>query len=284
MLYTCDEERREHLDHHFYHTSEFAGMASVSVRTLRFYDRVGLLSPTSYTEAGYRLYTDSDFLRLQQILALKFLGFSLDEIKRCLQVGPTALREALALQKAMMQERREQLDAVIAAIDETQSLLQSDRQEWEAIVNVIRVIQMSQTSDWRKKYFSDAQLSQMEELSKQSYSEEQRAKLAEWGKDWSEEDQRIAAQRWDAFIAGLKGLVVAGADPGSSEAQALAGEWADLVSGFTRGDPGIHEGLKNLYSNLGNMPASERPFPMPYTKEEEAFLRKMIEAYQESKK
>ncbi len=259
-------------------------MASVSVRTLRFYDKVGLLSPTCYTEAGYRLYTDGDFLRLQQILVLKFLGFSLDEIKRCLRVGPTVLREALALQKVMMQERREQLDAVIAAIDEMQSLLQTDQQEWEAIVKVIRVIQMSQTSDWRKKYFSDTQLSQMEELSKQSYSEEQRAKLAEWGKDWSEEDQRIATQQWDAFIAGLKGLVAASADPASLAAQALAAQWAALIGGFTHGDPGIQEGLKNLYSNLGNMPTSERPFPMPYNKEEEAFLRKMIEAYLESHK
>ena len=259
-------------------------MASVSVRTLRFYDKVGLLSPTSYTEAGYRLYTDRDFLRLQQILALKFLGFSLDEIKHCLRVGPTILREALALQKAMMQERREQLDAVIAAIDETQSLLRTDQREWESIVNVIRVIQMSQTSDWRRKYFSDAQLQQMEGLSRQSYTEEQRAKLAEWGKDWSEEDQRFASQQWSTFIAGLKGLVAIGADPASPEAQALAAQWAALISGFTHGDPGVQEGLKNLYRNLGNMPASERPFPMPYDKEEEAYLHKMIEAYRKSHK
>ncbi len=282
MLYTALEERRQHLDQHFYHTGEFAEMASISVRTLRFYDKVGLLSPSSYTEAGYRLYTDRDFLRLQQILALKFLGFSLDEIKHCLQVGPTVLREALALQKAMMQERREQLDAVIAAIDETQGLLQSGQQEWESIVKVIRVIQMSQTADWRRKYFSDTQLQQMEELSRQSYTGEQRAKLAEWGKDWSEEDQRTATRQWDAFIAGLKGLVAAGADPASPEAQALAAQWAALISGFTHDDPGIQEGLKNLYRNLGKMPAEERPFPMPYNKEEEAFLRKMIEAYRQS--
>src|SRR6202043_630412 len=148
MLYTRNEERRQHLDHHFYHTSEFAEMASVSVRTLRFYDKVGLLSPTSYTEAGYRLYTDSDFLRLQQILALKFLGFSLEEIKRCLEVGPTILRETLALQRAMMQEKREQLDAIIQAIDETQNLLHANQQDWESIIKVIRVMQMQQTDDW----------------------------------------------------------------------------------------------------------------------------------------
>ena len=88
------------------------------MRTVRFYDRVGLLQPSAHTEAGYRLYTEADFFRLQQILALKFLGFSLEEIKYCLQVGPTTLKASLALQKAMMQEKRRQLDDVIQAIAE----------------------------------------------------------------------------------------------------------------------------------------------------------------------
>ncbi len=284
MLYARKEERRKDLDHHFYHTGEFAEMASVSVRALRFYDKVGLLSPTNYTEAGYRLYTDRDFLRLQQILALKFLGFSLEEIKRCLQVGPTVLREALALQRAMMQEKREQLDAVIAAIDETQNLLQSNQQEWESIVRVIRVMHMSQTNDWRKKYFSDVQLQHLEELSKQSYTDEQRAKLAAWGKDWSEEDQRVATQQWGAFTSELQRLTAAGPDPVSPEAQALAAQWTTLISRFTHGDPGIQDGLKNLYGNLGKMPSGERPYPMPYNTEEGVFLQKMIEAYRESQK
>jgi len=256
-------------------------MASVSVRTLRFYDKMGLLSPAQYTEAGYRLYTDTDFLLLQQILALKFLGFSLEEIKRCLQTGPTALQESLVLQKAMMQEKREQLDAIIQAIDETQAMLRTNQREWASIVRVIRVIQMQQTDDWRKKYFSEEQLQQMEELSKQTYTEEQRAKLAEWGKGWSEEDQRIATQQWSAVIAELQRLAVAGSDPRGPEAQALAAQWVGLIKQFTHGDSGILEGLGNLYDNLDKMPAGERPYPLPYNKEEEAFLHKAIEAYQQ---
>src|SRR6266566_7314823 len=105
-LYFRTEERRKHLDQHFYQTSQFAQKASVSVRTLRYYDKVGLLSPSLYTEAGYRLYTDEDLLSLQQILALKFLGLSLEEIKVCLQTEPMRLQEALASQKAMMKEKR----------------------------------------------------------------------------------------------------------------------------------------------------------------------------------
>ena len=59
-----------------------------------------------------------------QILALKFLGFSLEEIKHCLQIGPTVLQESLSLQQAMMQEKRTQLDNIIQAIAETEQLLQ----------------------------------------------------------------------------------------------------------------------------------------------------------------
>jgi hypothetical protein len=88
----------------------------------------------------------------------------------------------------MMLEKRAQLDAIIQAIDETEELLQTNYQDWESIVKVIQVMQMTQTNDWRRKYFTEEQMKQMEELSNKSYSEEQRQKLAEWGKDWSEED------------------------------------------------------------------------------------------------
>ncbi|HEY5002165.1 MAG TPA: MerR family transcriptional regulator, partial [Ktedonobacteraceae bacterium] len=92
------------MDQRFYHSSQFAQKASVTVRTLRYYDKVGLLSPSLYTESGYRLYTNEDLLRLQNILALKFLGFSLEEIRALLQTGPKRLEEVLAQQKAMMEE------------------------------------------------------------------------------------------------------------------------------------------------------------------------------------
>jgi DNA-binding transcriptional MerR regulator len=280
-LYFETEERRSYLDQHFYHTGQFAQKASVSVRTLRFYDKVGLLSPSQYTEAGYRLYTDADFLRLQQILALKFLGFSLEEIKCCLQVGPTALQESLALQMAMMREKREQLDTIIQAIDETEKLLQVNKDDWEPIVRVIQVIQMTQSNDWRNKYFTDEQLKKMQELSEKSYTEEQKQKLAEWGKDWSEEDQRVASQKWSTTLAELQRLLATGADPASPEAQDFIGRWLALIGEFTHGDPGVTEGLKKWYGSLKEMPASEAPFAYPYSKEGEAFLGKAIEVHNE---
>jgi len=135
---------------------------------------VGLLSPAEHTEAGYRLYAEEDLFRLQQILALKFLGFSLEEIKAFLRAGPQRLPEALAQQRAMMREKRRQLDAILQAIDETEALLQAGEGCWEAIARGIQVIRMEQQKEWVKKYFTDEQQQKMEELGQSSYSAEAR--------------------------------------------------------------------------------------------------------------
>ena len=64
----------------YYTTGEFARMAHVTIRTIRYYDKKGLLKPSFINESGYRMYSDEDFLKLQKILSLKYLGFSLNEI------------------------------------------------------------------------------------------------------------------------------------------------------------------------------------------------------------
>ena len=65
----------------YYSSGEFAKMADVTLRTIRYYDRQNLLKPSYVNEHGARFYTDSDFVKLQQILLFKFLGFSLSEIR-----------------------------------------------------------------------------------------------------------------------------------------------------------------------------------------------------------
>ena len=64
---------------------EVSELAGVSVRTLQYYDKIGLLSPTMRSDAGYRLYDDADLARLQQILLFRELEFPLKEIKRIIE-------------------------------------------------------------------------------------------------------------------------------------------------------------------------------------------------------
>jgi DNA-binding transcriptional MerR regulator len=265
------------VDRQLYRAGEFARKASVTIRTLRFYDTEGLLAPSQLSQAGYRLYSDDDLADLQQILALKFLGFSLEEIKRLRAVGPQRLSDVLAQQKAMLHEKRAQLAKVIEAIEENERLLQSSEWDWDSLVQVIQAMQMDQNNDWVKKYFTPEQQQQMNNLSQASYSEEARNALAARG-PWTEEDQKKADTQWEAVGAELKRLTAANADPAGAEAQALAKQYQALISAFTGGNAAVNEGLKNWWKGYAEMPASQRPFQMPWGEAEGKFLDKVLAA------
>jgi DNA-binding transcriptional MerR regulator len=286
MLYTPYRERRSTLDQRFYHSSQFAQKASVTVRTLRYYDKVGLLSPSLYTESGYRLYTNEDLLRLQNILALKFLGFSLEEIRALLETGPKRLEEVLAQQKAMMEEKRAQLDTIIEAIEETVLLVQTERCNWESIARVIQVIQMGQQNEhWSAKYFTPEQQKTMEELSRKSYTEEARQKLNTLHSNtWTEEDQKRVDEQYRFVKQELGRLVAQGADPASAEAQHVAQIKNELGFGFSQGDVDVEASVGKWWEEFRALPEDQKPFDMSvyvYTEEEQEFLNKALEIYSE---
>jgi DNA-binding transcriptional MerR regulator len=245
------------LDQSFYQTGQFATLAGISVRTLRYYDQVGLLKPTAHSLAGHRLYTDEDLLKLQRILALKFLGFSLVQIQDFLRVGPADSAESLRLQKKMMLEKRQHLDKVILAIDQAYAISRGQPEpDWSSLLEVIRVVQMER--DFWKKY----------------YSEEAIKKLEERQKAYTEADAQRDAHRWEAVLSGFRQAFEQGLDPDSKEVQALAGQHQELIQGFTQGDPDIAQGLDKLYA------APDTPFPSPYSsKEEEEYVARALAIY-----
>jgi len=255
----------------------------VTVRTLRYYDKMGLLSPVRHADSGYRLYAEEDLLTLQHILALKFLGFSLDEIKHCLHRGPQRIGEILTQQRTMLQQRRAQIDAILKAIERAEALIQADRYDLTAIIGVIEVIQMEQKKEWVKKYFDDDQIQKMDELSRMSYSEEARQKLDQRG-EWTEEDQKRADEQWRQVASEARRLAAAGADPAGDEAQAVAKLKSDLLHAFTQGDPEIAEGVARFWENLSALPRQERPIDWSVYSAGEAgdeLLEKAMTIYQE---
>ena len=132
----------------YYSSGEFARMAQVSIRTIRFYDKQNILKPSYVTPAGARFYTDSDFVKLQQILLLKYLGFSLDDIR-----GMTIddadyhfLRNSLSLQKKLVADRIEQMQLVENAIDNTVKALENEHQiDWSQMLNLIHLTGMEKS-------------------------------------------------------------------------------------------------------------------------------------------
>ncbi|HYP18862.1 MAG TPA: MerR family transcriptional regulator, partial [Chloroflexia bacterium] len=84
---------------------EFARLTGVTARTLHYYDQIGLLAPSLRTEAEHRLYTQGDALRLQQIVTLKYMGYSLAEIRNLLKNPARNVHQSLRLQKKAIDER-----------------------------------------------------------------------------------------------------------------------------------------------------------------------------------
>ncbi len=98
-------------------------MTGISVRALHHYDEIGLLVPRGRSRAGYRLYDDDDLLRLQQIVIGRELGLPLEEIRRSLDDPAFDRKRALLDQKRQLQERKDQTEAMIRAVDAALAVL-----------------------------------------------------------------------------------------------------------------------------------------------------------------
>lgn len=132
----------------YYSSGEFAKMAQVTVRTIRFYDKQNILKPSYVTPAGARFYTDSDFVKLQQILLLKYLGFSLDEIRGMTinDMDYHFLRNSLSLQKKLIADKIEQMQLVETAIDNTVSVLETQQTiDWSQMLHLIHLTSMEKS-------------------------------------------------------------------------------------------------------------------------------------------
>ncbi|WP_379152987.1 MerR family transcriptional regulator [Paenibacillus sp. sgz5001063] len=89
----------------YWKVGDLAKITGLTVRTLRFYDQIGLFSPSGQTDSGHRLYNESDLSRLQQIVSLKELGLSLDEVKCLLEGGQISALEIVDLQIARIKDQ-----------------------------------------------------------------------------------------------------------------------------------------------------------------------------------
>lgn len=126
----------------FFTIGVFAEKAGVTLRTLRYYDKIALMKPSSYSVAGHRLYSNQDFARLQQILTLKFIGFSLDDIKQIAQSDVTDKNfvKSLEIQKKIMKQRVQHTLMVIKAIDEAIDMENKADVSWDKFTNIIDAI------------------------------------------------------------------------------------------------------------------------------------------------
>lgn len=209
---------------------EVAQRAGVSGRTLRYYDRLGLLPPAAESEAGYRLYGEDDLKRLQQILFLRELDFPLREIGPMLAMEAQDRHTAVLRHRELLRLKRERLGGLIALCDR---ILKG---EDDMSLNEFN------TASWEAK--------------RDEYAEEAKRR---WGHTdaWAESQKRVAAygrEEMAAVQAEGKAILakfgkLVGSDPTGAEVRAALNDWQRYISArFYPCTDEILSGLGQMYT------------------------------------
>jgi DNA-binding transcriptional MerR regulator len=214
----------------------FARRAGVTVRTVRYYDQVDLLKPSAYSDAGRRLYSELDYARLQQILTLKLIGLSLEEIRSLLTADRIALAQLLEQQRRALHDKMRRLAGIIQTIEGAQrSLHASQTIDLEQFINIIKAVNMSNQSDWFGQFMTA----------------EQQAKLAA-GNNGSLADQRQTGAAWQMLFQDIQARL--NEDPADPAVQALLDRWQALNAGLA---DDLMERLIAAYTHLDTLPGVE---------------------------
>lgn len=237
--------------------SEVAKLTGVTVRTLHYYDEIGLLKPSDITEAGYRIYSAEDLELLQQILFFRELDFPLGEIRKILGNPSYDKDQALRNHRQLLLQKRRHLDGLISLVETT----------------------LKGEADMSFKQF-DAR--EMEE-SKKKYAEEAKQR---WGNTdaYAEYEEKTADYddpQWKLLSGeGAKILAEFGSnrhlDPASAEAQDLVKKWQQFIT------DNFYTCTKPILSCLGEMYIGDARFTKNIDKNGEGtalFMATAIEIY-----
>ncbi len=212
--------------------NEVSKLAGVSVRTLQYYDKIGLLKPAKYTESGYRLYDDTGLERLQQILLFRELEFPLKEIKEIITGSNFDKARALDQQIELLTLKKEHLE------------------------NLIDFARKLKTKGVDIMDFSAFDTSKIDEYAKKAKEE--------WGDtpQYKEYEKKSASRSKEDEANMMKGLLnvfaefgkIKDTDPSSTEAKALAGKLQDYITEH------FYKCTNDILLGLGQAYVSNREF------------------------
>lgn len=130
-----------------YTAGEVSTLAEVTIRTIRYYDNIGLLSPSHHGFAGCRLYNNHDIMRLQEILTLKLIGFSLKEIKEIVEGDENkTFYEILDSQEEALREKVANINKVINIIEDAKKTFDYKENDWIKFTNIIKAVKATDIS------------------------------------------------------------------------------------------------------------------------------------------
>ena len=219
-----------------YKISQVATMSGVTIRTLQYYDKIGLLKPKIINEVGYRFYSDEEIEILQQILFFKELDFSLEEIKRILNSDNYDKEKSLKHQRQLLLEKRKRLDKIIESLDKTLYSIQggvemSKEEMFNGFDNSYLEKHKAEYAEEAKKLYGDSDAYKESERKTSKYSKE----------DWN----NIMEEGNEIFRNLAK---VMDKEPSDSEVQGLIQQWRDYISkNYYDCKIEIFSGLADLY-------------------------------------
>ncbi|MGM0641833.1 MAG: MerR family transcriptional regulator [Thermotogota bacterium] len=215
---------------------ELAKKLNISVRTVQYYDQINLLSPSSYTEGGRRLYSIEDYITLYQILSLKEMGFTLKDIKE--KVIPAKDIDTIEMliqdQEKIIENKIEHLQKTLDVVSkfkkETKNLGQVD---WKKLIEILSMIRNNDDYYWTVKYFDKNSFEKI----KGNFDHEK-------GKEFFENMKKLLKQ----------GVILKenGISPKSEESFDFAKKWWDMVMDFTKGDQKLLNELVNMGKDVDN--------------------------------
>ena len=223
---------------------ELSKMAGISVRTLQYYDRYGLLT-CSHSDGGRRVYRRGDLIRLQQILFLKSFGFSLSQIRdRLIDINTgaelakllEAQKEAITCQIAGLTEMTNSLDSIITDVRNC------DEIGADQFVAIAELAKMNVTSSFILHYLSENQLDKLNN---------------NLGNDEQLKEQNLRTKQ---LMSELLHLYKIGADPKGQEGQRLASEFWKMTIDFSGGDPEMIKSFMSMGVDSGNWPIEVKEF------------------------
>jgi DNA-binding transcriptional MerR regulator len=205
---------------------ELARRTGVSVRTLHFYDEIGLLSPAERTASGHRLYGPREIERLQQIASLRALGLSLDEVRDFLTGGDSSLLNTIEMHADRLRAQITLQRDLLARLD--------------AISRYLQTNEHASTDD-----LLDAM--EMMHMVESHFTPEQLEWLQKRREEVGEERIREVEAEWPRLMAEVRNEMENGTDPAHPRVQALMTRWRGLVAEFTGGNPEIAQSLNRMY-------------------------------------
>ncbi|MDU3523024.1 MAG: MerR family transcriptional regulator [Clostridium saudiense] len=233
--------------------SEVAKLTGITVRTLHYYDEIGLLKPSEITEAGYRLYSREDLEILQQILFFRELDFPLSQIKEIMNNPNYDKEEALKKQKELLIQQRQRIEGLIKLIEK--------RIEGDNNMS-FKEFDMNEIEENKKKYAKEVK----ERWGTSKAYEESEKKTSSYNKEkWGDINQETSE-----IFKGFAEL--RNSDPGSEEVQELVRRWQKYIT------DNFYTCTNEILSGLGLMYVEDERFKENLDKNGEGTAKLMEEA------